>query len=59
MPAVKKLTKSYDVNFGVRSVMHEVQRIAVQLIADAHIRGDLRKEYVIFLNLECSRVLKK
>ena len=56
---MKKLTKSYDVNFGVRSVMHEVQRIAVQLIADAHIRGDLRKEYVIFLNLECSRVLKK
>lgn len=26
--------------------MHEVQRIAVQLVADAHIRGQLKKECV-------------
>ena len=31
---VDKLTKYYNVNFGVRSVLHEVQRIAVQLVAE-------------------------
>ncbi|KAL5512878.1 hypothetical protein ACEPAH_3276 [Sanghuangporus vaninii] len=36
---VHKLAESYDVNYGVRSVANEVQRIAMQLVADAHIRG--------------------
>lgn len=31
--------------------MHEVQRIAVQLVADAHIRGELKKEYVLTILL--------
>ena len=51
--AVKKLTEAYDVNFGARSVMHEVQRIAVQFIADAYIRGDLQKGCVKSLLLIC------
>ncbi|KLO08748.1 hypothetical protein SCHPADRAFT_880206 [Schizopora paradoxa] len=46
---VKKLTKSYDVNFGVRSVAHEVQRIAVQQVAEAQIRGVLNKNYLAYL----------
>lgn len=29
--------------------MHEVQRIAIQLIADAQIRGELHKGYVLSL----------
>ncbi|KAL5537235.1 hypothetical protein ACEPAF_1058 [Sanghuangporus sanghuang] len=36
---VHKLAEPYDVNYGVRSVANEVQRIAMQLVADAHIRG--------------------
>ncbi|KAL5492073.1 hypothetical protein ACEPAI_3520 [Sanghuangporus weigelae] len=36
---VEKLAESYDVNYGVRSVVNEVQRIVVQLVADAYIRG--------------------
>ena len=36
---VRKLAAFYDVNYGVRSVANEVQRIALQLVADAHIRG--------------------
>lgn len=43
---VKKLAKSYNINFGVRSVVHEVQRIAVQQVAEAQIRGVLNKKYV-------------
>ena len=43
---VKNLIRSYDVNFGVRSVVHEVHRIAVQLVAEAQIRGTLKKKYV-------------
>ncbi|KAL5537232.1 hypothetical protein ACEPAF_1055 [Sanghuangporus sanghuang] len=38
---VRKLAGSYDVNYGVRSVANEVQRIALQLVADAHIRGQI------------------
>ncbi|KAL5512881.1 hypothetical protein ACEPAH_3279 [Sanghuangporus vaninii] len=38
---VRKLAASYDINYGVRSVANEVQRIALQLIADAHIRGQI------------------
>ncbi|KAL5492074.1 hypothetical protein ACEPAI_3521 [Sanghuangporus weigelae] len=38
---VRKLAASYDVNYGVRSAANEVQRIALQLVADAHIRGQI------------------
>ena len=41
VPAVLKLADSYDVNYGVRSVVNETQRIAVQLVAEAQIRGDI------------------
>lgn len=37
-----KLARSYDVNYGVRSVLNEVKKIAVQIVAEAHIRGDLK-----------------
>jgi hypothetical protein len=45
---VKKLVGAYDTHFGVRSVVHEVQRIAVQLVADAHIQGRLKAKWVFF-----------
>ena len=47
---VRKLIGSYDTHYGVRSVVHEVQRIAVQLVADAHIQGRLRAKYVDFFD---------
>ena len=37
----KQLVKSHDVNFGVRSVLYEVEKMAVRLIAEAQIRGDI------------------
>ena len=37
----KQLVKSHDVNFGVRSVLYEVERMAVRLIAEAQIRGEI------------------
>ncbi|KAL5512880.1 hypothetical protein ACEPAH_3278 [Sanghuangporus vaninii] len=42
---VEKLAESYDVNYGVRSVVNEVQRIAVQLVADAYIRGHISEHW--------------
>jgi len=51
MEVAKKLTKYYDVNFGVRSVVHEVQRIAIQLVAEAQIGGVLKKSYLAYLSL--------
>ena len=47
---VQKLIGSYDTHYGVRSVVHEVQSIAVQLVADAHIQGRLRAKYVDFFD---------
>ena len=44
---VRKLASFYDVNYGVRSVANEVQRIAMHLVADAHINGQLLDEYVL------------
>ena len=38
----QKLARSYDVNYGVRSVLNEVNKVAVQIVAEAHIRGDLK-----------------
>lgn len=43
---VDKLTKSYNVNFGARSVINEVTRTAVMQIADAQIKGVLEKKSV-------------
>ncbi|KAL5512879.1 hypothetical protein ACEPAH_3277 [Sanghuangporus vaninii] len=42
---VCKLASFYDVNYGVRSVANEVQRIAMQLVADTHIRGQLLDDW--------------
>ena len=37
----KQLVKAHDVNFGVRSVLYEVEKMAVRLIAEAQIRGEI------------------
>ncbi|KAL5492070.1 hypothetical protein ACEPAI_3517 [Sanghuangporus weigelae] len=42
---VRKLASFYDVNYGVRSVTNEVQRIAMQLFSDAHTRGQLLDDW--------------
>jgi hypothetical protein len=44
---VEKLVGAYDRNFGARSVIHEVERIAVQLVADAQIQGVLKHGSVV------------
>ncbi|KAH8105062.1 P-loop containing nucleoside triphosphate hydrolase protein [Phellopilus nigrolimitatus] len=46
---VRKLATAYDVNYGVRSVANEVQRIAVQLIADAQIQGRITRNWHAYL----------
>lgn len=38
---VSKLATAYDVNYGVRSVANEVQRVAIQLVADAEMKGQI------------------
>ncbi|EJD07232.1 uncharacterized protein FOMMEDRAFT_149744 [Fomitiporia mediterranea MF3/22] len=42
---VQKLATAYDINYGVRSVTHEVQRIAIHLVADAQISGRISAGY--------------
>ena len=42
--AVLKLAESYDVNYGVRSVVNETHRVAVQLVAEAQIRGEIGRK---------------
>lgn len=49
---VKKLTSSYDKNYGVRSVANEVQHIAVQLLAEAQMRGTLQRNVGAHLMLD-------
>ena len=44
-----KLGRAYDINIGVRSVVNEVQRIAVHLVAEAQIRGDIMRGCVVRL----------
>lgn len=46
MTVVRNLAKSYDQKFGARSIIHEIQNIAVNMLADAHIRGDLKYKLV-------------
>jgi hypothetical protein len=41
---VERLVESYDVNYGARSVINEVQRLAIQLVAESQIRGDIGKK---------------
>ncbi|KAL5537231.1 hypothetical protein ACEPAF_1054 [Sanghuangporus sanghuang] len=48
---VRKLAASYDVNYGMRPVANEVQRIALQLVADAHIRGKISENWQAELTL--------
>ncbi|KAI5118401.1 hypothetical protein M0805_007535 [Coniferiporia weirii] len=49
---VKKLALAYDVNYGARSVVNEVQRIAIQLIADAHIKGRIQNNWHVYLTID-------
>ncbi|KLO08732.1 hypothetical protein SCHPADRAFT_596821 [Schizopora paradoxa] len=49
---VDKLAKAYDVNYGVRSVINEVRRIAVQCVAEAQFSGVLKKNYLAYLTVE-------
>lgn len=51
---VKNLSEGYDMNFGVRSVVNEVRRIAVQQLAEAHIRDDIKTGCALRFLLECS-----
>ncbi|EJD07231.1 uncharacterized protein FOMMEDRAFT_149742 [Fomitiporia mediterranea MF3/22] len=46
---VKKLASAYEINYGVRSVANEVQRVAIHLVADAQISGKI--------NDKCNAVL--
>jgi len=48
---VDKLALAYDKNYGVRSVINQVQHIAVQLLAESHIRGALDKNVRAHLTL--------
>ncbi|TDL18818.1 hypothetical protein BD410DRAFT_460421 [Rickenella mellea] len=48
---VSNIVKAYDVNYGVRSVVNETQRIAVQLIAESQIRGDIKKNWLVHLDV--------
>jgi len=49
---VENLTQGYDINFGVRSVVNEVRRIAVQQLAEAQIRGDIQRGWLAYLTLD-------
>ncbi|KAF8970173.1 P-loop containing nucleoside triphosphate hydrolase protein [Flammula alnicola] len=46
---VDRLVQGYDVNYGARSVINEVQTLAVQILADSQIRGDIRKNWLVHL----------
>jgi len=46
---VERLVESYDMNYGARSVINEVQRLAVQLVAESQIRGDIGKSWFVHL----------
>ncbi|KAF9062593.1 hypothetical protein BDP27DRAFT_1427729 [Rhodocollybia butyracea] len=48
-PKGKLLVQGYDVNYGARSVMNEVQTLAVQLLAEAQIRGDIQDNWSVCL----------
>ncbi|KLO08744.1 P-loop containing nucleoside triphosphate hydrolase protein [Schizopora paradoxa] len=48
---VDKITKSYNVNFGARSVINEVTRTAVMQIAEAQIKGILEKNSLAYLTM--------
>ncbi|KIM86382.1 hypothetical protein PILCRDRAFT_323790 [Piloderma croceum F 1598] len=42
---VQRLVEGYDVNYGARSVMNEAQTLAIQILAESQIRGDIGKKY--------------
>ena len=35
-------------NYGVRSVMNEVKTVAIQILAEAQVRGDIGKKCVAY-----------
>jgi hypothetical protein len=45
---VESLVGGYDVNFGARSVTNRVKMLAVQILAEAQIRGDIGKKCVAY-----------
>ncbi|KLO08749.1 hypothetical protein SCHPADRAFT_597762 [Schizopora paradoxa] len=46
---VANLVQGYNVNFGVRSVVNEVRRVAVQQVAESQISGKLKKGWLAYL----------
>jgi len=46
---VESLVGGYDVNFGARSVTNRVKMLAVQILAEAQIRGDIGKNWLVHL----------
>jgi ATP-dependent Clp protease ATP-binding subunit ClpB len=45
---VQRLVESYDVNYGARSVMNEAKTLAIQILAESQIRGDIGKKYASY-----------
>ncbi|KAJ3512814.1 hypothetical protein NLJ89_g3305 [Agrocybe chaxingu] len=47
--SLARLVQGYNVNYGARSVINEVQTLAVQVLAESQIRGDIRKNWLVHL----------
>jgi ATP-dependent Clp protease ATP-binding subunit ClpB len=45
---VKRLVEGYDMNYGARSVINEVRALAIQMLAESQIRGDIGKKWVLY-----------
>ena len=48
------MVEGYDVNYGARSVINEVQTLAVQKLAESQIRGDIRKKCALYFIHLCN-----
>jgi len=46
---VERLVEGYDVNYGARSVMNAVKTLAVQILAESQVRGDIGEKYIVCL----------
>ena len=42
---IQRLVEGYDVNYGARSVMNEARMLAIQVLAESQIRGDIGEKY--------------
>jgi ATP-dependent Clp protease ATP-binding subunit ClpB len=45
---VQRLVDGYDMNYGARSVMNEAQTLAIQVLAESQIRGDIGEKCVSY-----------